>query len=62
MTKKRISTTNVKIPYGIAKHGFFILPVAHPRQAIMIPQIPTPTTNLPTDAPASSPGKLNAYF
>ena len=61
-TKKMIVTMKVKSPYGIAKHGFFNFPVAHPRIATMIPQIPTATTNLPISAPASSPGILNCFF
>jgi len=62
MIRKIMVTMNVKSPYGMAKHGFFNFPVAHPRHAIIIPTMPTPTTIFPTAAPASSPGKLNAYF
>ena len=62
MIKKMIVTMKVKSPYGMAKHGFFIFPVAQPRHETIIPQIPTARTTLPTEAPASSPGNLNAYF
>lgn len=61
MTRKIIATTKAKIPYGIAKHGFLNLPVAHPRIAIRIPITPTAMLPFPIPSPASNPGILN-YF
>jgi hypothetical protein len=60
--RKTIATMNVKIPYGIAKHGFFILPVAHPRRAMRIPTIPMTMFPFPIPAPSSIPGMFKLFF
>lgn len=47
-TIKRTSPKmNVKIPNGIAKHGFLNLAVAHPRHEITSTTIPKIVMNLP---------------
>lgn len=45
-----IVTMKVRIPYGKAKHGFFIFPVAHPRQEIRRPTTPMATSPFPIPA------------
>lgn len=62
ITRNTMVTINVKIPYGIAKQGFFNLPVAHPRRAIRIPKIPIATFPFPIPAPSSIPGIFNYFF
>jgi hypothetical protein len=61
MIRKMTQTIKVKIPNGIAKHGFLNLPVAHPRRAIRIPTTPIAMFPLPIPAPASISGMLNDF-
>lgn len=55
--RKTTVTTKDKSPYGIAKHGFFLAPVKHPRQATITPIIPMASIPPPIAFPASvNPG------
>jgi|APSaa5957512535_1039671.scaffolds.fasta_scaffold104083_1 hypothetical protein len=61
-TKNTTATMNVKIPYGIAKQGFFNFPVAQPRRATKMPNTPRAMFPFPMPFPASSPGILKLFF
>jgi hypothetical protein len=62
MTRNSTVPMKVKIPYGIAKKGFFNLPVAHPRSETRMPTTPIVIFPFPIPAPSPSPGILNFYF
>jgi len=63
ITRKIMVMMKVKIPYGIAKHGFFLAPVRHPRHAIIRPKIPMTIFPAPIPlAPEVIPGIWKTSF